>query len=349
MLLCAQPQYRFWRAAEKGNAMSVGLIALLDDVVMLARMAAASLDDVATQAAQAGGKAAGVVIDDAAVTPRYAIGFAAEREWPIIRKIAVGSLRNKLLVLLPAALALSFFAPGAITPLLMLGGAYLAYEGAEKIWEAVSHHHPESPPETQATLAPDGDDQMREDAMVAGAIRTDFVLSAEIMAITLGSVEKSPLLTQALVLFVVGVAITVAVYGTVALLVKVDDLGLWLALREGKSALRRSLRALGRGMVKAMPVLLSGLGLVGVAAMIWVGGGIIAHGLEGHGFPQVAAWLHKAQGAATLVPPIFSSVTGFVAEALATSLFGLAIGALLIPIGHTLMPVVHRIKQKKTQ
>lgn len=329
--------------------MSVGLIALLDDVVMLARMAAASLDDVAAQAAKAGSKAAGVVIDDAAVTPRYAIGFAAEREWPIIRKIAIGSLRNKLFILLPAALALSFFAPAAITPLLMLGGAYLAFEGAEKVWEAISSHDEEADAGQINTVADpvEVDDSKREDAMVAGAIRTDFVLSAEIMAITLGSVEKSPLLTQSLVLLVVGVAITVAVYGTVALLVKVDDLGLWLALREGKSVLRRSLRALGRGMVKAMPVLLSALGLVGVAAMIWVGGGIIAHGLEEHGFPQLAAWLHKAQGAAGLVPPAFSAFTGFVAEALATSLFGLVLGALLIPIGHTLTPVIHRIKQRK--
>ena len=311
--------------------MSVGLIALLDDVVMLARMAAASLDDVAAQAAKAGSKAAGVVIDDAAVTPRYALGFAAEREWPIIRKIAVGSLRNKLLVLLPTALALSYFLPMVITPLLMLGGAYLAYEGAEKIREAVYAHPPETPEDSEAAAAAETDAQTREDDMVAGAIRTDFVLSAEIMAITLGSVEKAPMLTQASVLFLVAIFITLAVYGTVALLIKVDDLGVWLALRSGESAMKRATRALGRALVKAMPYLLSGLGIIGVAAMVWVGGGIIAHGLEAHGLPQLATLLHGTQGVSAFVPPAFSALAGFAAETLATSAFGLAVGALLIP------------------
>lgn len=324
--------------------MSVGLIALLDDVVMLARMAAASLDDVAAQAAKAGSKAAGVVIDDAAVTPRYALGFAAEREWPIIRKIAVGSLRNKLLILLPAALALSYFLPTVITPLLMLGGAYLAYEGAEKIWEAVHPHPPETHEDSKAEAGQEMDAETREAEMVAGAIRTDFVLSAEIMAITLGSVEKAPMLTQASVLLLVAIFITLAVYGTVALLIKVDDLGLWLAQRNGESAMKRATRALGRALVKAMPYLLSGLGIIGVAAMVWVGGGIIAHGLESHGLPQLAKLLHGAQGAAAFVPPTFSALTGFVAEALATSAFGLAVGALLIPLVAILAPFARRLR-----
>ncbi|MET0367384.1 MAG: DUF808 family protein, partial [Methylobacterium sp.] len=168
--------------------MSVGLIALLDDVAFMVRTAAASLDDVAGQAASAGTKAAGVVIDDAAVTPRYVVGFAAERELPIVGKIALGSMRNKLLILLPGALALSAFAPWSITPLLMLGGAYLCYEGAEKVVEAVfPHHGPAGEEEDQGGA---GGDQAREDRRVASAIKTDFILSAEIMAITLAALPE---------------------------------------------------------------------------------------------------------------------------------------------------------------
>jgi predicted DNA repair protein MutK len=207
--------------------MSVGLIALLDDIAAIAKVAAASLDDVVGQAAKAGVKAAGVVIDDTAVTPGYVIGFAAKRELPIVAKIAAGSLRNKLLILLPAALALSYFLPWAITPLLMFGGAYLCYEGVEKLFEAIMPHHAHQHEAELGTVALQA--QTLEDEKVASAIKTDFILSAEIMAITLAALPAGSLLMQAIVLAIVGIGITVAVYGVVALIVKADDAGVALA------------------------------------------------------------------------------------------------------------------------
>ncbi len=241
--------------------MSTGLIALLDDVVALAKVAAASLDDVAAQTAKAGAKAAGVVIDDAAVTPRYVVGFAASRELPIVRRIAVGSLRNKLFYLLPAALALSFLAPWAITPLLMLGGAYLCFEGAEKIAEALGLHGHGGHGEAEDAAALTG--PAFEDEKVQGAIRTDFVLSSEIMAITLANIPHEGIVMQAAMLAAVGVGITVAVYGAVALIVKADDAGVYLARsRMGV------LRAVGRGLVLGMPPFLKVLSIIGTAAML---------------------------------------------------------------------------------
>ena len=218
----------------KGEAVSIGLLALLDDVAAIAKVAVASLDDVAGQAAKAGAKAAGVVIDDAAVTPRYVVGFSAARELPIVGRIAIGSLRNKLLILLPAALALSALLPSAITPLLMLGGAYLCYEGVEKIYEAVLPHHAHAHEGELGTIALSA--ETLEDEKVAGAIKTDFILSAEIMAITLAAVPEASFLNQALVLALVGLGITVVVYGVVAAIVKADDLGVALASSQGRGA-----------------------------------------------------------------------------------------------------------------
>ncbi|MCA0405588.1 MAG: DUF808 domain-containing protein [Proteobacteria bacterium] len=312
--------------------MSLGLIALIDDVVMLARMAAASLDDVAALTGKAGAKAAGVVIDDAAVTPRYAMGFSAEREWPIIRRIAIGSLRNKLLILLPAALALSFLAPKLITPLLMLGGAYLAFEGAEKIREAIGGHGSEHG-------AGDGAPK-DEDAMVSGAIKTDFILSAEIMAITLGAVEHVSPMMQAATLALVGVFITLAVYGTVGLLVKMDDFGLMLA----RDARWSFARAFGRGLVRAMPYALEALGIIGVLAMVWVGGGIIIHGLESHGLPQIAHGVHLVGEYASMTLPALPFVRG-VAEAVVAGVFGLILGLLLLPVGHGISTLVAQLRR----
>ncbi len=306
--------------------MATGLIALLDDVAGIAKVAAASLDDVAGQAAKAGAKAAGVVIDDAAVTPRYVVGFAAAREIPIVRRIAMGSLRNKLLILLPAALALSLFAPWSITPLLMLGGLYLCFEGAEKVAELFHPHADAAAPEATAA-----DAASLEDAKVRGAIKTDFVLSAEIMAITLASVPQSGFWMQAAVLAVVGVGITVAVYGGVALIVKADDAG--LALAGSRSA---ALRALGRGMVRGMPPFMRALAVVGTAAMIWVGGGILLHGAEELGLTGPAHWVHGAAEA-------FAHATGlggfgaWLASAALSGVLGLA-GGLVV------MVVVERIK-----
>jgi len=214
--------------------LSIGFLALLDDVAAIAKVAAASLDDVVTQSAKAGVKAAGVVIDDAAVTPRYLLGFAASRELPIVGKIAAGSLRNKLLVLLPATLALSYFLPWMITPLLTIGGIYLCYEGVEKVLEAIMPHQAHAHEAQVGTIALNP--QTTEDEKVASAIKTDFILSAEIMAIVLASVSDEGILMQALVLALVGIGITVAVYGVVALIVKADDVGVALAKHDGGSA-----------------------------------------------------------------------------------------------------------------
>jgi predicted DNA repair protein MutK len=296
--------------------MPSGLVALLDDIAGITKLAAASLDDVGAAASKAGTKAIGVVVDDTAVTPRYVVGLSPQRELPIIGKIALGSLRNKLLILLPVALLLSAFAPWAITPLLMVGGAYLCFEGAEKVIEALGggHHGGE---EEQAA-----DAQALEKAKVSGAIRTDLILSAEIMAIALGEVSTSPILTQGIILALVGICITIGVYGVVGLIVKMDDIGLHLAERQSTAV-----RAIGRGLVEGMPILMEVLAVVGTAAMIWVGGGILVHGLEvlgvaapAHAIHHVAEIVGHASGGA-------GAITGWIVTATASGLFGLVIGA----------------------
>ena len=319
--------------------MSSGLLALLDDVAGIAKVAAASLDDMALQATKAGAKAAGVVIDDAAVTPRYVTGFPARREVPIVRRIAIGSLRNKLVFLLPAALLLSAFAPWAITPLLMLGGCYLCFEGAEKVWEAVAPHHAHGPGDAAATPA---DPRALEDAKVAGAIRTDFILSAEIMALILSTVAEASLAMQAAVLAVVGIGITVGVYGAVALIVKADDAGLALA----QGARTAPVRALGRGLVRGMPPFLRLLGTVGTAAMLWVGGGILLHGLEEFGLATPAHAVHALSEAAAQAVPVAAGTVGWIVGAVASGVVGLALGAALIPVvGRVLVPLARRFRR----
>ena len=262
--------------------MPSGLIALLDDVSMIAKLAAASADDVAGATAKAGAKAAGVVIDDTAVTPRYVTNLSPERELPIIWKIALGSLRNKLLLLLPAAVALSAFAPFLITPLLMIGGAYLAFEATEKIMEAVLHDHQHNVELLQADTA-----QELEARQVSGAIRTDLILSAEIMAIALNELGEMRIAEQAAALALVGIVITAAVYGVVGLIVKLDDIGLHLAERRNGAS-----RALGLGLVHVVPKLLTSLSAIGTAAMLWVGGGILLHGMEELGVPGIPQRVH---------------------------------------------------------
>jgi predicted DNA repair protein MutK len=304
--------------------MSIGLIGLLDDVAAIAKVAAASLDDVASQAARAGAKAAGVVIDDTAVTPGYVIGFEAKRELPIVGKIAIGSLRNKVLFLLPAALVLSYSLPSAITALLMLGGAYLCYEGVEKVYHAIMPHGAELHEVQLGTVALNA--QSVEDQKVASAIKTDFILSAEIMAITLAALPVGSLWKQAVVLALVGIGITFAVYGVVALIVKADDVG--VALARGGSRLGR---ALGRGIVRSMPALLKTLSIVGTAAMIWVGGGIILHGLEHYGPPAIHYAVEAAaQAVAHTFPPLAATLEWTV-EAAISGIVGLMVGAALIP------------------
>jgi predicted DNA repair protein MutK len=300
-------------------------MALLDDVAALAKAAAQSLDDIAGQTAKAGVKAAGVVIDDAAVTPRYVIGLAAKRELPIVGKIAAGSLRNKLVVLLPAALVLSYFAPWIITPLLMLGGAYLCYEGVEKLFEAVAPHHAHAHEERLGTLALNP--RTIEDQKVASAIKTDFILSAEIMAIALATVSESSIVIQAVVLAFVGIAITIVVYGVVALIVKADDFG--LALAENHKDMRG---AIGRALVLGVPIILRLLSAVGTAAMIWVGGGIVLHGLETYGLNAIERIIHDAAEATTSVLPWSAGSAGWVFMAVGSGAAGLLVGAILIPV-----------------
>jgi len=323
--------------------MSGGLLALFDDIATLAKVAAASVDDVAAHAAKAGAKAAGVVIDDTAVTPRYVTGFSPARELPIIGKIALGSLKNKLVFLLPVALALSLALPDAITPLLMIGGAYLCYEGAEKVYEfLVPHggHAQAAKPETGAQ-----DAKAFEDRKVASAIKTDFILSAEIMAITLAAVPGDNAVEQAIILAVVGIGITAGVYGIVALIVKADDLGLALARLAPQSRAAAPLRLTGRAVVRAMPYLLNGLGIVGTAAMIWVGGGIFLHGLEANGLGWPSHVLQDAGAAVARAVPFAKPVFAWLVEAAGAGVVGFGIGLLAIPLtSRVLSPLWRRIE-----
>ena len=322
--------------------MSTGLIALLDDVVAIAKLAAASADDVVGQAAKAGTKSAGLVIDDAAVTPRYVVGLAPARELPIIRRIAVGSVRNKLVVLLPAALLLSLVAPWAITPLLMIGGAFLSYEGTEKVYEALFPHaaHTHEAKVRPDSVRPATDPQQLEEKTVASAIRTDFILSAEIMFIALSTMPDVGFWTQAVVLAVVGLGITALVYGAVAVLVKMDDVGLGLATNGRLAVARR----LGRGIVAAMPVVLTTLSVVGTAAMLWVGGGILVHGLAVFGLEAIERAIHAVAEVVAHAAPAAPTVVGWLAGAVGSGLVGLAAGALLIPlVGKLLAPAFARV------
>ncbi|RME17540.1 MAG: DUF808 domain-containing protein [Alphaproteobacteria bacterium] len=307
-----------------------GLLALLDDVAGIAKVAAASLDDVASQAAKAGAKAAGAVIDDAAVTPKYVTGFSPARELPIVGKIALGSVRNKILVLLPAALLLSAFAPWLIAPLLMLGGGYLCFEGAEKIWHGLF------PGEHVIDAAPPvpGDPAHLEEEKVAGAIKTDFILSAEIMTIALSALPEGPIWTEAAALALVALGMTVIVYGAVAVIVKMDDLGLMMATK-GRLGLTR---LLGRGLVKAMPKLMRALSLIGTAAMLWVGGNIVIHGLEVLGWAWPAETIHHlAEAAAHRVPEAWAGALAWAVTAAIDGVAGLVLGLVLIPPGTRLI------------
>ena len=307
------------------HAVSGGLIALFDDVAAIAKVAAASLDDIGAAAGKAGVKAIGIVVDDTAVTPRYVTGFKPERELPIIWRIAKGSLRNKVLFILPVALLLSQFLPWAITPILMLGGAYLCYEGAEKVYEALFvRHGPES-----AEVAPDLSSTGHEDRMVSGAVRTDLILSAEIMAISLAEVADQPLLSRALSLVVVAFMITVLVYGLVGLIVKADDLGLRLA-RSGSAGAQ----ALGRGLVRGMPAVMSALSVIGTAAMLWVGGHIVLVGLEEFGLGGPNHFLHDLAVGAGKALPAISGLGQWLVETLGSGLIGLALGLLLVALLH---------------
>jgi predicted DNA repair protein MutK len=302
--------------------MASGLAALLDDVAAIAKLAAASLDDVSAASAKASAKAAGVVVDDTAVTPTYVTGFSPERELPMIGRIALGSLFNKLILLMPAALLLSAFLPVAITPLLMIGGAFLCFEGAEKILETLGtgeHGHLEADPDERAE-----DAAHLEASKVKGAIRTDLILSAEILAIALADLAERSIAVQAAALVIVSLLVTGGVYGLVALIVKLDDIGLHLAGRRLSVT-----RSLGRGLVHAMPVLLAVLENVGMVAMLWVGGGIIVHGLQGtplHALPETLHhWAEAVSSHAVLI---------WIVNALLSALAGFLVGLAVTGIVH---------------
>ena len=300
--------------------MAGGLVALLDDIAALVKLAAASIDDVGAAAAKASVKATGVVVDDTAVTPRYVQGLAPERELPIIKKIALGSLRNKLLVILPVIMVLSQFLPWLLTPILMVGGAYLCYEGAEKVWELVSgHHEDEGEP---------GD--VDEKTVVSGAIRTDFILSAEIMVIALNEVETEPFVSRLIILVIVALLITALVYGVVGLIVKMDDVGLKLAERESGASQR-----IGRGLVKGMPRLLSILSTVGIAAMLWVGGHILLVGVDELGWHPLYDFVHHLEEGVAGVAGV-GGILAWLVNTLASALIGLVVGAVVVAVLHVL-------------
>ena len=304
--------------------MAAGLAALLDDIAALAKLTAASVDDVAGAAGRASAKAAGVVVDDTAVAPRFVQGVNPKRELPIIKKITIGSLRNKLLIILPVALILSQFAPWLLTPLLMLGGTYLCFEGAEKVIEHLSHQE-HAPNEPAADRGPEA-----EKKITSGAIRTDLILSAEIMVIALNEVSHEPFLTRTLILIVVAIFITVLVYGVVALIVKMDDIGLALAQKDSEGA-----QKFGRGLVKAMPTVLSVISIVGVFAMLWVGGHIILVGMADLGFTPVYDWVHHLGESVHHVAGVGPALAWLV-ETFCALVLGIVWGSIIVGIVHVL-------------
>ncbi|HHU39914.1 MAG TPA: DUF808 domain-containing protein [Propionibacterium sp.] len=306
--------------------MAGGLAALLDDIAALAKLAAASVDDVAAAAGRASAKAAGVVVDDAAVTPRYVTGFSPARELPMIKAIALGSLRNKFLFILPAILVLSQFLPWILTPLLMLGGLYLSYEGAEKIWEKVSGHS-KADPGNKTPVPLQGPEQ--EKAMTSGAIRTDFILSAEIMVIALNEVANEPLVSRAIILAVVALAITLGVYGVVALIVKMDDIGLHLVESDRSPVI-------GNALVKGMPKLLTALGIIGTIAMLWVGGHILLVGVDELGWHAPYAFVHHLEVLVAGATGPLGGLMGWLTNTFFSFIAGLVVGAAVVAIMHVI-------------
>lgn len=303
--------------------MAGGLLALFDDVALIARTAASSVDDVTALTTKTSAKAAGVVIDDAAVTPQYVSDVTPARELPMIWRIAKGSLRNKLVIILPIALLLNALAPWALVPLLMLGGAYLCFEGAEKIaHKLTSDAHAD---EQQAVNKTPQD----EDFLVKSAITTDLILSAEIMIIALDEVADQPLWMEAAVLIAVGIFITIAVYGAVALLVKIDDIGRAMITR-GKAV------KTGRALVKGMPYVLTAIGVVGTVAMLWVGGHLIVRGLH-----EVIGWHWPHEVIERGVEAVGGGFGGWLVET------GISLGFGLIT-GFVILVVVQIVKKLST-
>ena len=315
--------------------MSGGLVALLDDVAALARIAAASVDDVAAGAAKAGAKAAGVVIDDAAVTPQYVSGADPSRELPMIKRIFWGSLRNKLLIILPALLLISAFIPGAIPFILMLGGTYLCYEGAEKVWHKLRGHHESEESSPAVDRGPEA-----EAKVTKGAITTDFILSCEIMVISMNEVAGESLWVRALILVVVALVITVLVYGAVALIVKMDDIGLHLSTKDSAGSQR-----FGQLLVKGMPAVLAAITLVGTVAMLWVGGHIMLQGAHDLGWHMPYDLVHALETPFAGIP-VVGGFLAWLVNTVCSAVIGVAWGLVVMAIVHPLLNALPFGKEK---
>lgn len=314
--------------------MSGGLVALLDDVAALARIAAASVDDVAAGAAKAGAKAAGVVIDDAAVTPQYVSGADPSRELPMIKRIFWGSLRNKLLIILPALLLISAFLPWAIPFILMLGGTYLCFEGAEKVWHKIRRDHSDE----KAPAVQRGPEA--EAKVVKGAITTDFILSCEIMVISMNEVAAESIWARAVILVVVALAITVLVYGAVALIVKMDDIGLHLAAKDSAGSQR-----FGELLVKGMPAVLAAITLIGTVAMLWVGGHIMLQGAYDLGWHLPYDLVHALEAPVAGIAGI-GGLLAWLVNTLCSAVLGLAWGLAVMAVLHPLLKALPFGKEK---
>jgi predicted DNA repair protein MutK len=299
------------------------LLTLLDDI-------AAVLDDVALMTKVAAKKTAGVLGDDLALNAQQVSGVRAERELPVVWAVAKGSFKNKL-ILVPAALLISAFVPWAVTPLLMFGGAFLCFEGFEKLAHRFLHSKADNQAQHEqrlhAVAAPDVDMLAFEKDKIKGAIRTDFILSAEIIAITLGTVALASFSKQVAVLSGIAVLMTAGVYGLVAGIVKLDDAGLYLNQREGDGLGGRLQRSIGRGILFTAPYMMKSLSILGTAAMFMVGGSILTHGV-----PAAQAWINQLTQSlavssgllAALLPTLLNAIAGIIAGAVALMLVSLA-------------------------
>ena len=306
--------------------MAGGLFALLDDVALIARSAASSVDDVAALAGKTSMKSVGVVVDDAAVTPQFVDGVKPQRELPMIWRITKGSLINKLIIILPIALILSWIAPWALTPILMCGGTYLCFEGAEKIIHVLFHRGEEEKKPVREEGA------SAEDSLVRSAITTDLILSAEIMVISLNEVIDQPFWMRLASLIVVGIILTLGVYGAVAVLVKMDDIGMGLLERNNGES------ALGTALVKGMPVVLDIIGVIGTAAMLWVGGHIVIKGLHEFGAEQPYGFIHG------VTENISNGALTWLADTGMSMVFGLILGTVVATVIMAVKATAERVK-----
>ncbi|QRP60696.1 DUF808 domain-containing protein [Corynebacterium minutissimum] len=306
--------------------MAGGLFALLDDVALIARSAASSVDDVAALAGKTSMKSVGVVVDDAAVTPQFVDGVKPQRELPMIWRITKGSLINKLIIILPIALILSWIAPWALTPILMCGGTYLCFEGAEKIIHVLFHRGEEEKKPVREKGA------NAEDSLVRSAITTDLILSAEIMVISLNEVIDQPFWMRLASLIIVGIILTLGVYGAVAVLVKMDDIGMGLLERNNGDS------ALGTALVKGMPVVLDIIGVIGTAAMLWVGGHIVIKGLHEFGAEQPYGFIHG------VTENISNGALTWLADTGMSMVFGLILGTVVATVIMAVKATAERVK-----